>query len=287
MATNILVTGATGTTGQPIAEQLSRLEGVAVRAATRSPGKVAQDGKTAYVPFDYEEVSSIQKALEGVQKVYLVTPFVPEMFDYESRVIAQLSQAGVQHVVKLSVIGADPENGITPQKIHGQLEQLIRETGIPYTFLRPGSFMQNYAHYMSQTIKSQQAFYQPLGEGKLSLVDARDIAAVAGKALTGAGHEGQAYTLTGPEALSNYEVAAILSDVLGREIKYVDVPEQQARQGMEAAGMPEWFIARMEELNRAGKAGYMATISQDIEKVTGARPTSFRQFAADYADAFR
>jgi uncharacterized protein YbjT (DUF2867 family) len=286
MATKILVTGATGTTGQPLVEQLAGMEGVAVRAATRSTGKAVKDRNIEYVPFDYENVASIQHALREVQQVYLVTPFVPEMFAYESRVIEQLRHSGVEHVVKLSVVGAGQQD-IPFGKIHGELERLIQETGIAYTFLRPMSFMQNYANFMSETIQSDNAFYLPVGEGKISVVDARDVAAVAAKALTSSGHEGQAYLLTGPEALSNYEIAAILSEVVRREIKYVDVTEAQARQDLAEAGMPGWSIDRILELYHINKAGYTATVTNDIEKVTGVRATSFREFAQDYADVFR
>jgi uncharacterized protein YbjT (DUF2867 family) len=287
MATKILVIGATGTTGQPLLEKLAGTEGVVVRAATRTPGKMVRDRNIEYVPFDYKEVSSIQKALQEVQKVYLVTPFVPELLDYESAVIEQVRHSGVEQVVKLSVVGADQDDGATPAKIHGQLEQLIRDTGVAHTFLRPVYFMQNYANFMSETILSENAFYLPMGEGKVSVVDTRDVAAVAYKVLTGSGHEGHAYALTGPEALSNYEIAAILSDVLRREIKYVDVSEEQARVSLKAMGMPDWTIANLLELYQINKGNASALVSPDFEKVTGSRPTSFREFAQDYADVFR
>lgn len=287
MATRILVTGATGTTGQPLVEQLAGMQGVAVRAASRSTRKALKDRNIEYIPFDYSDAASIQNALQEVQKVFLVTPLTPELFDFESAVIAQIRHSGVQHVVKISVAGADRQEGITFGKIHGQLEQLIRDTGIPYTFLRPMPFMQNYANFMNETIQSDNAFYLPMGEGKVSVVDARDVAAVAVKALTGPGHEGQTYTLTGPEALSNQEIAAILSEVVRREIQYVDVPEKKAREGMEEAGLPDWSVACMLELYRVNKTGFMAAVTRDIEKVTGAKPTTFREFAQDYADVFR
>jgi uncharacterized protein YbjT (DUF2867 family) len=287
MATRILVTGATGTTGQLLVEQLAGMQGLAVRATSRSTGKAVKDGNIEYVPFDYHDAASIQRALHQVQKVCLVTPFVPELFDYESAVIAQLRQSGVQHVVKLSVAGADQHEGITFGKMHGQLEQLIQDTGLPFTFLRPMPFMQNYANFMSETIQEENAFYLPMGEGKVSVVDARDVAAVAVKALAAPGHEGQTYTLTGPEALSNYEIAAILSEVLRREISYVDVSEQQAREAMEEASLPQWSIACLLELYRGVRAGAMDTVSRDIEKVTGSGPITFREFVQDYADVFR
>lgn len=184
MATRILVTGATGTVGQPLVEQLAAQEGVVVRAASRSTGKAVKDRNIEYVPFDYDDAACLQQALADVQKVCLVTPFVPELFDYESALIAQLRHAGVGQVVKLSVVGAGLDNGITLGRVHGQLEQLVRDTGLDHTFLRPMPFMQNYANFMSETIQEDNAFFLPMGQGPVGVVDARDVAAVAVKALT-------------------------------------------------------------------------------------------------------
>ncbi|MDQ0220200.1 SDR family oxidoreductase [Peribacillus cavernae] len=288
MATKILVTGATGATGQQLVEKLSGMEGISVQAATRSIDKYKNNSNIEYVRFDYNDVSTIRNALQGVDKVFLVTAAVPEMFENEKRVIEEIKNASVKQIVKLSVAGAGlGEEGITFGKLHYRLEEMVKETGIAYTLLRPMSFMQNYSNFMSQAIKTQDAFYLPMGDGKVSIVDTRDIASVAVKAFTEQGHEGKTYTLTGPEPLSNYEIADILSSVLERKISYVDVSEDQARQGMGEGGMTDWSIERMLELYRINKAGHTANVSSDIEQVTGVKPTSFEQFARDYSMTFK
>jgi uncharacterized protein YbjT (DUF2867 family) len=283
--TRILVTGATGNTGKPVFELLSSVEGIEVIGASRS-GDNEGSNAGKLVRFDYTDRQTIKAALEGVDKVFLVTPFVLGMLEMEKTVIDEIKNSGIKHVVKLSVAGADAENGITFGKLHRELEKEIEQSGITYTHLRPMSFMQNYANFMSYTIQTQSAFYLPLGEGKVSVVDVRDIAAVALKVFTEKGHEGQAYTLTGPQALSNYEIAEILSTVTGRKINYVDVSAEQARESMKGAGMPDWNIERMLELYHINKQGYTAQVTNDIEQVTGTRPRTFEQYANDFKEAF-
>jgi uncharacterized protein YbjT (DUF2867 family) len=128
--------------------------------------------------------------------------------------------------------------------IHRQEEQIIEESGIPFTFLHPGAFMQNFVNYFGQTIRTQNAFYLPAGDGKVSFVDARDIAAVSVQALTSDNqqHIGKPYTITGQEAISYGQAAEILSKEVGKRISYVDIPEEDARKGMKKIGMDDWLI---------------------------------------------
>ena len=283
----VLVVGATGTTGREVVQKLSPIGNIKIRAATRHPHKVEKGISGQYVEFDYGDRSTIQKALEGVQKVFLVTPFVPELFPFEKAVIEEIKAAEIQHIVKLSVPGAEDKNGSQIGRIHGQLETLIAESGVPYTFLRPFSFMQNFINHAAYTIRSQNAFFQPAGGARINHVDTRDIGAVAAKILTEEGHEGKAYTLTGPEPLSNYEVAEILSSIAGKRIQYIDLPEDQARKAMRGAGMSEPTTEWLLELYRLYQTGLMDRITDDIVKVAGAEPTSFRQFAGDFKDCFQ
>lgn len=120
----------------------------------------------------------------------------------------------------------------------------------------------------------------------MSHIDIRDIAAVAVRVLTDDGHEGEAYTLTGPAALSNNEIAQILSDDIGREIKYVDMPEQQFKQAMLGAGVPEWNVNALVDLQRFYREGGAGEVTRDVEQQLGRRPTSFEQFSRDYRSAF-
>ena len=126
-----------------------------------------------------------------------------------------------------------------------------------------------------------------MGNGTASFVDTRDIASVAAKALTSHGHGGRIYTLTGPATLGIAEVALILSEVAGREFKYVDVPEAAARDGMLQAGVPPWQVELVLELHAVNKQNRWSAVTSDVEKVTGTPPTDFAQFARDHADKFR
>ena len=148
------------------------------------------------------------------------------------------AHTGRPHVVKFSGLGAGVADTAI-QRQHAETDALLQASGLPYTILRPNSFFQNLL-LSAGTIKDHGAFYLPMRDGKQSLVDVRDVATVAVKVLTEPGHEGQVYEITGPESLSYAEVAATLSRVLGRPVRYVDVPPEVARDSMLRAGMPPW-----------------------------------------------
>jgi uncharacterized protein YbjT (DUF2867 family) len=147
--------------------------------------------------------------------------------------------------------------------------------------------MQNFVTYNAATINTQNAFYGSQGDGKVSHIDLRDIAAVAVKTLTESGHEGKAYTLTGPEALSNARVAEILSEDTGREIKYVDLADEQFKQALIQAGLPEWSADALVDLQRFYREGGASAVTGDVEKLLRRKPISFEQFSRDYAQAFQ
>jgi uncharacterized protein YbjT (DUF2867 family) len=147
--------------------------------------------------------------------------------------------------------------------------------------------MQNFILYNAGTINTQNAFYGCQGDGKVSHIDIRDVAAVAVRALTENGHEGKAYTLTGPEALTNARVAEILSEDLGREIKYVDLPAEQFKQGAIAAGVPEWSANAVTDLQRLDREGGASAVTRDVDLVLGRKPTSFEQFSRDHRAVFQ
>lgn len=285
MSNTILVTGATGNVGSQVVEQLIA-SGVTPRVAVRSINKAESLKKAGAEPveMDLDRPETVQSALTGVDKVFLVSPFVPNMVELTAILIEAAKRANVQQIVKLSAL-AQP--GIALSKWHEEMEKAITSSNIPFTFLRPNGFMQNFVNAMAESIKSDNAFYLNAGDGKVSFVDTRDIASVAVAALITSGHEGQSYTITGAQALSHAETAAILSQVLGRTINYVDVPEDVVRQGMQGAGMPEPTVNALLELYASYKAGQAATVSPVVEQVTGKQPISFEQFAKDYAEVWQ
>ncbi len=284
MAKTTLVTGATGTVGRDVTKLLSK-KGAAVRAAVRDQAKARPrfDDGIALATFDFEDDSPFAGALDGVAKVFLLPPLMPNQVEVANAFVDAAKRAGVRHIVKLSAIGADASPPYTFGKWHAANEQHIRESGLAFTFLRPNSFMQNFITYFPPR---DGAIYLPWGNGKASFVDTRDISAVAAEALTSDGHEGKTYTLTGPAALGIAEVASILSETAGREINYVDVPESAARDGMLQAGLPQWQVEPLLELHATNKQNRWTAVTADVEKVTGTPPIDFAQFARDYAEKF-
>ncbi|HZC21296.1 MAG TPA: SDR family oxidoreductase, partial [Nitrososphaeraceae archaeon] len=242
------------------------------------------------VQLDYNKPDTLSSALRDIDKLFLLTPFQSNMVDLTSNLVNEAKNAGVKYIVKQSVLGADAEPSITPSRLHRQSEKVIEESGIPFTFLRPNFFMQNFVTFYSSFIKTQGAFYVPAGDAKASFVDVRDIAAVAVQALSKNGtanHIRKAYDITGGEAISYGQAAEILSKEIGKKVNYVNISDEDARKGMKDMGADEWTINSMIELFGITRAGYLSEISSAVEQVTGNKPIPFSQFARDYAGAFK
>ena len=276
----ILVTGASGTVGSEVVKALA-VSGTKVRGGYRSrPRNVPTEVES--VALDFEKPETIRPALAGVETVFLLSSTV----DPERNVVDEAKRAGVKRIVKLSVFGA-AEEGFTFARWHRAVERHIEASGVPWTFLRPASFMQNFFNYMGETIRKESAFYSSAGNGAGAHIDARDIGAVAARVLTVKGHEGKAYELTGPQALTYAQAAEILSRVLGREIRYLPITPEQYRQGALAAGMPAAYVDALVDLDRYAAAGRMSALTPAVRSLASRDPIRFEQFARDYADRFR
>jgi uncharacterized protein YbjT (DUF2867 family) len=277
----ILVTGASGTVGSEVVKALQRAK-AKFKVADRAPGKSKVAGVEA-VLFDYQNPATFAPALAGVEKIFLLSP--NGRTDLEAGVVDAAKKAGIKHIVKLSVYDADGEQFIFARG-HRAAEKYIEASGVPYTFLRPNGFMQNYATSFGATIKSQGAFYLPMADARVSTIDVRDIAAVAAAALTDPGHENTIYTLTGPEALTNAEIAQKISAAIGKTVKYVPVPDNDAAKGMKTSGLPEPAVNAIIDLMHYYVAGKAARVTNDVERVAGKKPITFDQFAKDYKSSF-
>jgi uncharacterized protein YbjT (DUF2867 family) len=289
---SILVTGASGNIGSEVVRQLSSATpAVNIKAAVHSAQNIknVKDGdRVKVVPIDYNESDTLREALKDVDKLFLLTPDVPNAHELASNAVIEAKKAGIRHIVKQSVMGADLEADVGTMRLHRQVEKIIEQSGIPFTFLRPNEFMQNFINFHSSSIKENNAFYIPLEDAKVSLVDVRDIAAVAVKSLIDEDkHKNKTYLITGPEALSYHQVAEILSNATGKRISYVNISEEEAKAAMKEIGMSDWLINTVSELSDYFRKGKASEVSAAVEEVTGKKPISFYQFAKDYASAFR
>lgn len=287
MTTTILVTGATGTIGSRLVKALTGKANTAVRVAVRDAkqGAALEGGNITPVAFDWTKPETVAAALRGVDKAFLLTPFNDESVGYGKAFVDAAKTAGVKHLVKLSVVGAEQEPGILGGRWHREVEKHIEASGLAYTFLRPGFFADNFIGYYPPDAEGM--IYLPIGDGAVSWIDTRDIADVAAHVLTTSGHEGQGYVLTGPEALTIAQAAASIGAASGRNVRYVDVPESAAEGAMKGMGLPAWMIQVMMELHGICKAGYASGVSDAVEKLLGRKPRTFAEFTRDYAAAWK
>jgi uncharacterized protein YbjT (DUF2867 family) len=295
----ILVTGATGTVGSEVVQQLalssaSSIDKKIIRAGVHSLNKVdklKQYETVEIVNIDYYKSETITNALQNIDKLFWLTPLAPNTTQISTNLVKEAQKNDIKHLVKLSVMDADIEPATTITRLHRQEEKIIEESGIPYTFLRPVGFMQNFINFFGQTITNQNAFYLPAGDGKVSFVDVRDIAAVAVKTLVANDndnqHIGKAYGITGDELLTYKQAAEILSKEVGKKINYVNISAEEARKAMKGIGMEDWLIDGMMELYGIIKDGHAAQITNTVEQIVGKKPLSFSQFAKEYAEFFR
>ncbi len=277
----ILITGPTGNVGSELVKLL-RAEGARFRAAFHSPEKARASGVDAVV-LDYARPDTLLPAFDGVETLFLLSP--PGAIPLEAAVLEPAKKAGVRHIVKLSVWGADKE-GYAFARAHRAIEKQVESSGVPFTFLRPNGFMQTYLLFAA-TIKAQSAFYLPARDSRYNIVDARDVAAVAAKVLREPGHEGRAYPLAGPEALSNRDIAEKLSRALGRAVSYVDVTDEQFLAGAADSGMPKKLAEDVVDLQHHYISGAFLGETPWVERIAGRQPGTFDRFARDYAEAFR
>lgn len=283
----VIVTGAGGTVGSEVVRQLQSAK-VPFRAAhfSRNKAEASRAAGIDAVTIDYTRPETLIAAFRGMDKLFLLAPGAPNQTDMELNAVDAAKTAGVKHIVKQSVWKAD-EEGYFFAKIHRASEKAIESSGIAWTFLRPNGFMQNIENYMSDTIKANGEFYSAVGNTEMSHIDARDIAAVAVQVLTGAGHEGKAYLLSGPEALSYNDMANELTRVLKRPVRHVSLSPADLKQGMLSMNIPGNYADWLVDLDRYYGEGHAGLVTDGVRTIIGRDPIRFEQHARDYADMLR
>ncbi|CAG5072455.1 NAD(P)H azoreductase [Dyadobacter sp. CECT 9623] len=280
----ILITGATGNVGSEVVKYLSA-GGIPFRAMVRSLDKAAKLTGAEYVTGDFNDPKSLEKALTGIDKAFLLTNSSELAEEQQLRFVDAAAEAGVKHIVKLSQWAANVNSPVRFLRYHAVVERAIENSGIAFTFLRPNLFMQGLLGFKDSII-GQGQFFGAIGEAKVSLIDSRDIAAAAGETLIQPGHENKIYNLTGPVALSHAQLAEKLSTAIGRPVRFVDVPPAALRDMLLYVGLPEWQADGLIEDYAHYALGEAADVAQGFHEATGLQPRSFDDFARDYAGFF-
>ncbi|MET8883746.1 NmrA family NAD(P)-binding protein [Streptomyces rubiginosohelvolus] len=278
----ILVTGATGAVGREVAGLLAAAGPLRVLARRPERLTVRGDG-IEVVEGAYGDRPALDRALLGVDSVFLVTNSPTEPDD--ERVAGAAAAAGVRHLVKLSMMAVEEpgaDDFITRRQ--RQNEESIRESGVPWTFVRPRTFMSNTLSW-APGIRSAGVVRALYGDAPVACVDPRDVAAVAVAVLTGAGHEGRAYAVSGPEAITAREQTAQLSRVLGRPLRFEELGPDAARTALLAKYPRPVAEAFLESAERQ-RAGAKAAVVPTVQELTGYQARPYRTWATDHADVF-
>jgi uncharacterized protein YbjT (DUF2867 family) len=276
----ILVTGPTGNVGGEVFTRLMAKGAPAVAAAHNVDKARQQLGvDAAIVHFDFTKPETFKVAFDGVEKMFLVRP--PAIADVKQDIAPALvaaKHAGVKHAVFLSLLGVE-RNPVVP---HRAIEKAVRESGMAWTFLRAGFFMQNLSTTHCDDIRERGDVFVPAGKGRTSFIDVRDIAEVVVKVLTEPGHENKAYSLTGAVALTYGDVAREMTEVLGKPVRYSNPSPRNFGKEMRRRGTPLPFILVMNALYTVCRVGGAAQVTPDAERLLDRKPIAMRQFIEDY-----
>ncbi|NGN43557.1 SDR family oxidoreductase [Mesorhizobium sp. CGMCC 1.15528] len=283
----ILLTGASGSVGFELTKLMSA-RGIAAKAMVRSEaaaGKLKGLAGIEPVAGDFDDPASLDAALQGVERAFLVTNSTERAEIQQLAFLATAKRAGVRHIVKLSQLHAATDSPVRFLRYHGAVEQAIRASGIAYTFLRPNLFMQGLLGF-ADTIANTGKLFAPIGASKISLIDIRDIAAVAFAALSTPGHEGQVYDLTGPDALTHDEIATQIGAAIGQPVSFVQIPPDTMRQAAIDAGFLKWQADGLIEDYAHYARDEASAVSPDGPSVIGQPARPFAAFLADYKSVF-
>lgn len=282
----LLVTGATGMIGGLVVDALvargSELT-VLVRPGSNTARLADRPGVRTVVG-DFDDVPSLERALRGVDRAFLVTNSSERTEEQQKAFASAAKRAGVQHLVKLSQLHASAGSPVRFLRYHAAVEAAVALSGIPHTFVRPNLIFQAYLAFAPMIAAG--VLQAPVHDARVSVTDARDIAEVVAVALTGPGHEGRSYDVTGPEALTHAQIAAGFGEAAGHQVTFESVPADAFLETLRKAGMPTWQAEGLVEDYAHYARGEAAGISADVEQLTGHPPRSLRQFAADHAHAF-
>jgi len=280
----ILVIGGRSKIGSALIAEL-RERGEAVRALVRSGDATGFPDGVQTITGDLADPDSLRSAIEGAERMFLLCGPTEQEVQFNRNAIDVAKAAGISLLVRSSILGSDPDSPATFVRDHGICDGYLARAGIPYSIVRPNLFLQNVPETAIPSIDADGNLYANAGDARISMVDTRDVAAVAATVLTAPGHEGTAYDVTGPQALSYRDVAATLSASQGRRISYLDAPDDAVRGGLQAFGLPAWLVGALidlfQEYRRSGPDGYAAQVTDTVQRLTGRPARTLEQLLAE------
>lgn len=286
--TKILVTGATGTIGSRVAQSLQQ-QGASVRVGVRNPAKapeLAAQGLEV-VALDFDRPETVTAAVQGVDSIFLLTPFIEHFQGQVEAVVRAAQAAGVKFILRMSAFGARADSPDGVSREHGQCEELVKKSGLGWAIIQPTFFQDNFINFQGQGIVHTGAFYGCSAGQKTAYIAATDIASSAAVILQNpAAHQGQTYVLTGPSAHSDAEVAALLAEVLKRPVGYVDLTPEQFHGGLLQQGTPAWMAEHLVKLEGYKSRGEAAATTGAVKTLTGREPEALQSFLTRSRDQF-
>ena len=284
--TKVLVTGATGKVGAHTVRELIQ-RGASVRAFARDPEKAATrlgDGVEVAVG-DLDDPVSVRLAMRGADRVVLISANGPNEAAHEIGVIDASAAAWVERIVKLSAVGANSGSALLFSDAHGRGEEHLRQAAVPSVVLQ-ANFLMSTLLASAETIRAAGQIFASAADAKIAMVDPRDVAGCLAAAVMAEGDDSHTYVVSGPQAITYADVAEVLSGVLGRPVRYVDVPDEVLRGAMLDSGAPEWLADGVSGVYGQIRAGLTAQTTDSVLRLTGQNPRSFAEFARDHRSAF-
>ncbi len=285
--TKIFITGATGNVGAPLAKKLAEAN-IPFKALVRNSNSshfLKSLPQAEIVAGDLADGAALDNALQGIEKAFLLTNSSEQAEYLQLNFVDAAHKAGVKHIVKLSQFAASEDSPVRFLRYHAKVENRIKELGMDYTFLRPNLYMQGLIAFRD-FIRNEGRFYAPVGHAAISIVDVRNIAAIAAIALSEPGHENRIYNITGKESITHYQMADTISRILKKQITFIDVSPEQMEGALRAAGFPEWQVGGLIEDYAHYARGEAAAVHSDVSDVTHNAAIGFEQFVNDYSTLF-
>jgi len=282
MNNRILITGATGNIGSEIVKQL-HAKNVDFVAGTTN-GETKSDVET--VKFNFADNSSIKNAFRGITTLFLLLPSHAEALKWGKNTIDIAKEMGIKHIVRSSGMFANAKSDLLIENLLGSVDKYLQESGMKYTITAPSSFMQNFSTQIANDYKSG-VIYQAADDVKISWIDTRDIAAVNVEVLLNPEkYLNKTLTLTGSESLNYQEAINQMNEILGKETKYVAIPNEAAAKAMADMQFPQFIIDLLVSLNNSIKQGHFIETTNTVEEVLGRKPITFKQFVSDHKDVW-